>query len=102
VLKKLETGVVVHVVSEKGYAFVRRDQGGMDFFFHFSQWYEEETIPVVGARVQFELGERDEKKPRPNALNVSLIRPVTATVLGMLSGEAAATTVEKAGQDGVA
>jgi len=101
VLKKLETGVVVHVVPEKGFAFVRRDTGAMDFFFHFSQWYEE-TIPVVGARVQFELGERDEKRPRPNAVNVSLIRPVTATVLGMLSGEAAATTVEKAGQDGVA
>jgi cold shock CspA family protein len=89
VSKKIETGTVVHVVPEKGYAFVRRDQGGMDFFFHFSQWYEEDTIPVIGARVQFELGNKDEKRPRPNAVHVSLIRPATATVLGVLSGETA-------------
>jgi cold shock CspA family protein len=76
---EMESGVVVHVNRNKGYAFVRWDKSGVDFFFHLREWKEDEIAPVVGMKVQFDFGRKLEDRPRPMAINVSLVQRTAAT-----------------------
>lgn len=52
-----ETGAVVTYFEEKGFGFLRPDNGGRDVFFHISRLNEGEASDLVpGARVVYELG----------------------------------------------
>ncbi len=51
-----ETGAVVTYFEEKGFGFLRPDNGGRDVFFHISRLNEGEASDLVpGARVAYEL-----------------------------------------------
>jgi len=96
-IEELKSGEIVYLNQEKGYGFARRD-GGIDYFFHFCEWTEDESVPTIGMKVQFEIAKRqDGEKKRPRAINVSLLR-VAATVLNVLSGTEA---TKKEGDGGV-
>ena len=52
-----ETASVVTYFEEKGFGFLRPDNGGRDIFFHISRLNEGEASQLVpGARVIYELG----------------------------------------------
>ncbi len=52
-----ETGAVVTYFEEKGFGFLRPDNGGRDVFFHISRLNEGQASDLVpGARVIYELG----------------------------------------------
>jgi CspA family cold shock protein len=52
-----ETGAVVTYFEEKGFGFLRPDNGGRDVFFHISRLNEGQASDLVpGARVVYELG----------------------------------------------
>jgi len=53
----VETGAVVTYFEEKGFGFLRPDNGGRDVFFHISRLSEGQASDLVpGARVAYELG----------------------------------------------
>jgi len=53
----VETGAVVTYFEEKGFGFLRPDNGGRDVFFHISRLNEGQASDLVpGARVAYELG----------------------------------------------
>ena len=74
-----ETGVVAWFNIERGYGFIRRDEGSPDAFAHYSQIVtEEEGIYRVlekGARVEFEvnLTARDDGSEKLQAKNIKVI-----------------------------
>jgi CspA family cold shock protein len=63
-------GKIRKIVAEKGFGFIRPDQGGADLFFHHSSLVEVKIEDLgTGDSVRFEVQEgRDGKGPR--AVNV--------------------------------
>jgi CspA family cold shock protein len=57
--------------EDKGYGFIRPDDGGNDVFFHISALREGAEI-VMGAVVSFEMG-TDLKSGKPKATSVDLV-----------------------------
>jgi CspA family cold shock protein len=57
--------------EDKGYGFIRPDDGGNDVFFHISALREGDKI-VMGAVVSFEMG-TDLKSGKPKAVSVDLV-----------------------------
>jgi CspA family cold shock protein len=57
--------------EDKGYGFIRPDDGGNDVFFHISALREGDKI-VMGAVVSFEMGV-DQKSGKPKAVSVDLV-----------------------------
>lgn len=58
-------GTVHSYSTDKGYGFIRRDDGGLDAFYHISSVTGKK--PTIGQRVEFEL---TEDNGRPRAKNV--------------------------------
>jgi CspA family cold shock protein len=69
----MTTGVVKFYNSDKGYGFVKPDDGGPDVFVHVSA-LEQGGISSLseGARISFE-AVMDQRKGKTNAQNVKLI-----------------------------
>jgi CspA family cold shock protein len=57
--------------EDKGYGFIRPDDGGNDVFFHISALREGDKI-VMGTVVSFEMG-TDLKSGKPKAISVDLV-----------------------------
>jgi CspA family cold shock protein len=57
--------------EDKGYGFIRPDDGDNDVFFHISALREGDEI-VMGAVVKFEMGV-DQKSGKPKAVSVDLV-----------------------------
>lgn len=52
-----QTGSVMTYFEEKGFGFLRPDNGGKDIFFHISRLHEGQSTDLVpGAKVAYELG----------------------------------------------
>jgi len=64
-------GTVAKVLKKKGYAWIRRDDGGADLFAHFREFDGNEDWLNKGDRVQF-AEMMDERKQRPKAMRWSL------------------------------
>jgi CspA family cold shock protein len=69
----MTTGVVEFFNSEKGYGFVKPDDGGPDVFVHVSA-LEQAGISSLpeGSRISFE-AVMDKRKGKTNAQNVKLL-----------------------------
>lgn len=63
-------GVIKKWVQERGFGFIRPENGGEDIFFHFSALREGDQIRE-GALVIYETG-TDKKTGKTKALNVNL------------------------------
>ena len=73
-----ETGAVVTYFEEKGFGFLRPDNGGRDVFFHISRLNEGEASDLVpGARVAYELGM--DRTGKMAASSVRVVPPAAAT-----------------------
>jgi len=73
-----ETGAVVTYFEEKGFGFLRPDNGGRDVFFHISRLNEGQASDLVpGARVVYELGM--DRTGKMAASSVRVVPPATAT-----------------------
>jgi CspA family cold shock protein len=57
--------------KDKGYGFIKPDDGGKDIFFHVSALREHDEI-ALGAIVNFEMGV-DQKSGKPKAVSVDLV-----------------------------
>jgi CspA family cold shock protein len=66
----MPSGVIKKFLDERGFGFIRPDDGGPDLFFHISQ--APNFIPEAGEQVEYEVG-TDPKTGRPRAENVRLI-----------------------------
>jgi len=64
-------GTVAKVLKKKGYAWIRREDGGADLFAHFREFDGNEDWLKYGDRVQF-AEMMDERKQRPKAMRWSL------------------------------
>jgi cold shock protein len=52
-----ETGAVITYFEDKGFGFLRPDNGGRDIFFHISRLHEGQATDLVpGKKVVYELG----------------------------------------------
>lgn len=67
----MATGTVVRVVMDRGFGFIKPDDGGSDIFFHHSSLEQQGGFDALqeGQTVEFETG-RDERSDRPRATNV--------------------------------
>jgi len=73
-----ETGAVVTYFEEKGFGFLRPDNGGRDVFFHISRLNEGQASDLVpGARVVYELGM--DRTGKMAASSVRVVPPAAAT-----------------------
>ena len=73
-----ETGAVVTYFEEKGFGFLRPDNGGRDVFFHISRLNEGEASDLVpGARVIYELGM--DRTGKMAASSVRVVPPAATT-----------------------
>jgi cold shock protein len=73
-----ETGAVVTYFEEKGFGFLRPDNGGRDVFFHISRLNEGEASDLVpGARVVYELGM--DRTGKMAASSVRVVPPAATT-----------------------
>jgi CspA family cold shock protein len=73
-----ETGAVVTYFEEKGFGFLRPDNGGRDVFFHISRLNEGQASDLVpGARVVYELGM--DRTGKMAASSVRVVVPPAAT-----------------------
>jgi CspA family cold shock protein len=69
---------VVTYFEEKGFGFLRPDNGGRDVFFHISRLNEGEASDLVpGARVAYELGM--DRTGKMAASSVRVVPPAAAT-----------------------
>lgn len=55
------TGKVVKIIPAKGFGFIKCNENGLEYFFHFSMMTR---IPKFDESVKFEPSERVERGPR--------------------------------------
>lgn len=67
----MSTGTVRFVSEEKGYFFVRQDEGGADLFGHFSQLQNCATVSLQD-RVAYDV-EFDQRRGKERAMRVRLV-----------------------------
>jgi CspA family cold shock protein len=67
----MPTGVVQKYFEDRGFGFIRPDDGGGDIFFHV-RFFLEKTEPTKGDRVEFEIG-TDSTSGRPKAERLRLL-----------------------------
>jgi CspA family cold shock protein len=66
-----QTGAIVKYFEDKGYGFIRPENGGKDVFFHISRLTEGEALDLVpGAKVGFEVGMDRYGKPAATSLRL--------------------------------
>jgi cold shock protein len=65
----MESGVIKKWIADRGYGFIRPDDGGTDIFVHATALRGSE--PREGARVTYDLA-TDERSGRSKAVNVRL------------------------------
>jgi cold shock CspA family protein len=75
---RMKTGTITAWNRERGYGFIET-ASGKKYFAHIQNWMED-SAPVVGAHVVFELGPGKANKPE-QAVNVSLSTHVGADAL---------------------
>lgn len=69
----MASGTIVRIVMDRGFGFIKPDDGGSDIFFHHSSLPEGGFDGLQeGQSVEFETG-RDPRSDRPRATNV---RPI--------------------------
>jgi len=69
----MASGTIVRIVMDRGFGFIKPDEGGSDIFFHHSSLPEGGFDALQeGQAVEFETG-RDPRSDRPRATNV---RPI--------------------------
>jgi cold shock protein len=64
-------GIVKKFLDERGFGFIRPDDGGPDIFFHIRSFSKPEGEPAAGDRVEYEI-DTDPPTGRPRAQNVRL------------------------------
>jgi cold shock protein len=65
-------GIVKRFFDDRGFGFIRPDDGGPDVFFHIRNFSKPEGEPAFGDRVDYEI-DTDPANGRPRAQNVRLI-----------------------------
>jgi CspA family cold shock protein len=70
----MATGRVKTYISERGFGFLKPDEGGADVFFHVSQCSDGDDISV-GDAVRFEVGV-DGRSGKLRATSVELVEDV--------------------------
>lgn len=65
----MKKGVVKKWFDEKGYGFIKPEDGSDDVFMHFSQWKGEGKKPTVDDKVTYDIG-KNPKNQKPQAENV--------------------------------
>jgi CspA family cold shock protein len=69
----MASGTIVRIVMDRGFGFIKPDDGGADIFFHHSSLAEGGFDGLQeGQAVEFDTG-RDPRSDRPRATNV---RPI--------------------------
>jgi len=67
------TGIIKFFNTEKGYGFIRPDDGGRDVFVHVSAVTRSGVGPLIeGQRVSFEV-EPDKRGKGPKAIDLQLV-----------------------------
>ncbi len=69
-----QTGSVMTYFEEKGFGFLRPDNGGKDIFFHISRLHQGQSTELVpGAKVAYELGM--DRNGKIAASSIRIVRP---------------------------
>jgi CspA family cold shock protein len=68
----MPSGVIKKFLDERGFGFIKPDDGGPDLFFHIKEVVPSGIIPEEHEACEYELA-TDPRTGRPQALNVRLI-----------------------------
>jgi CspA family cold shock protein len=69
----MNRGTIVRWVKDRGFGFIKRDEGGTNLFAHINDVVNAEVTTLnKGQRVQFEIGS-DERSGRPKAQRITLL-----------------------------
>jgi len=65
------TGTIKRLIADKGFGFLRAEQGGQEFFFHRSGVLGQFEDLHEGDRVEFEEGQAGAKGPRADRVRAA-------------------------------
>ena len=84
----MNNGVIKSFLADKGFGFIKRDEGGADMFFHSSAVSGDELGKLVrGARVAYEVGMKRGKEQAKSVTIVSIPKkaePVNQLLAGVM------------------
>jgi cold shock protein len=68
----VQVGTIKNYLAERGFGFIKPDDGGEDQFFHFREWQARDTEPQEGQQVSYDVGS-DRWSARVRAVNVRIV-----------------------------
>jgi len=79
----MQTGTIIRFIEERGFGFVRPNDGGRSLFFYITAWQDRSIEPQEGQEVSFELANNN-RTGRMRAVNVRLFQAQDAAAIAWL------------------